>query len=80
MAGYQSHITLVAFFKLSMFRNISLVEQLGSGVPRILETYSRDFFSFSDNFLRMVFPASEGATEQVTEQPAGQVSEEVQKW
>lgn len=68
---------------MRVFRDLGLVEQLGSGVPRILETYSRDCFSFSDNFLRMAFPASEGATEQpteqVTEQPTGQVSEEVQK-
>ncbi len=55
---------------MRVFRDLGLVEQLGSGVPRILETYSRDCFSFSDNFLRMAFPAPEmdysGDTPQVT--------------
>ncbi len=32
-----------------------MVEQLGSGVPRILETYDRACFSFSQNFLKMTF-------------------------
>ena len=35
-----------------------LVEQLGSGIPRILECYSKDCFKFSDNFLRMSFPVN----------------------
>jgi len=30
--------------------------QLGSGVPRILESYEKECFKFSDNFLRMTFP------------------------
>jgi len=33
-----------------------LVEHLGSGVPRILENYSKDCFKFSNNFIRMSFP------------------------
>ena len=44
---------------MRVFRDLGLVEQLGSGVPRILETYPRDCFTFSDNFLRMAFPAPE---------------------
>jgi predicted HTH transcriptional regulator len=31
------------------------VEQLGSGIPRILHSYSRDCFRFSENFVRMTF-------------------------
>ena len=44
---------------MRVFRDLGLVEQLGSGVPRILETYSRKCFTFSDNFLRMAFPSPE---------------------
>ena len=43
---------------MRVYKDLELVEQLGSGVPRILETYSKDCFKFSDNFLRMVFPKS----------------------
>ena len=32
-----------------------LVEQLGSGIPRILEVYPKESFKFSENFLRVVF-------------------------
>jgi len=46
-----------------------MVEQLGSGVPRILESYDQCCFSFSENFLRMSFPAIGGqVTPQVTPQ------------
>ena len=41
---------------MRVFKDIGMVEQLGSGVPRILESYDRSCFSFSDNFLRMSFP------------------------
>ena len=42
---------------MRVFRDLGLVEQLGSGVPRILDVYSRECFAFSDNFLRMTFPS-----------------------
>lgn len=37
---------------------MDLVEQLGSGIPRILESYDKDCFKFSENFLRVVLPSS----------------------
>jgi len=40
---------------MRIFRDLDMVEQLGSGVPRILQTYSRDSFIFGDSFTRMVF-------------------------
>ena len=43
-------------FKLELTKDLGLVEQLGSGVPRILEDYGKECFKFSDNFLRMIFP------------------------
>lgn len=44
---------------MRVYRDLDLVEQLGSGVPRILESYGRECFRFMDNFIRMTFPASE---------------------
>jgi len=50
---------------MRVFRDVELVEHLGSGVPRILQSYGKECFKFSDNFLRMTFPASEKVTMQV---------------
>ncbi|UNY99382.1 putative DNA binding domain-containing protein [Zhouia spongiae] len=44
---------------MRIFKDLELVEQLGSGIPRILEHYGKESFSFSDNFLRMTFVAKE---------------------
>ena len=49
-----------------------MVEQLGSGVPRILAHYPRTIYNFTPNFIRMVIPFSEGF-EQDTGQDTGQV-------
>ncbi len=40
---------------MRVFRDLEIVEQLGSGVPRILERYGRDVFEIRPNFLRVVF-------------------------
>jgi len=56
---------------------VDLVEHLGSGIPRILRSYGKGCFMFSDNFLRMIFPAAEQVTEQVTPQVAPQVAPQV---
>jgi len=64
---------------MRIFKDLDLVEHLGSGVPRILESYGKDCFTFSDNFLRMTFPAVEQVTEQDTEQDTEQVTEQVEK-
>ena len=58
---------------MRIFKDLDLVENLGSGVPRILESYGKDCFTFSDNFLRMTFPAAGQVTDQVTDQVADQV-------
>ena len=41
-----------------VFRDLRLVEQLGSGVPRIVQIYNQNCFRFSENFLRMTFPSA----------------------
>jgi len=40
-----------------------MVEHLGSGVPRILRTYSEDSFIFLDNFIRVVFKSEKSLNE-----------------
>jgi predicted HTH transcriptional regulator len=41
---------------MRVFKDLQLVEQLGSGIPRILENYGRECFLFSENHIRMIFP------------------------
>jgi len=53
---------------MRIFKDLDLVEHLGSGVPRILESYGKDCFTFSDNFLRMTFPAAGQVNMQVNMQ------------
>jgi len=40
---------------MRVFRDLELVEHLGSGVPRILRSYGKECFKFTENFLRMTF-------------------------
>lgn len=51
---------------MRVFKDLDLVEHLGSGVPRILTTYGKECFKFTDNFLRMTFPSLVEVTPQVT--------------
>ncbi len=51
---------------MQIFKDLGMVEQLGSGIPRILKSYGKECFSFSDNFLRMNFPVNEAITPHVT--------------
>jgi ATP-dependent DNA helicase RecG len=60
---------------MRVYKDLGMVEQLGSGVPRILEAYRKDCFKFSENFLRMIFPATEKLSPQVTMQVTMQVEE-----
>ncbi|WP_026753648.1 RNA-binding domain-containing protein [Sediminibacter sp. Hel_I_10] len=49
---------------MRILKDLELVEQLGSGIPRILEHYGKESFKFSDNFLRMTFTAKKTAVEE----------------
>jgi hypothetical protein len=51
---------------MRIYKDLEMVEYLGSGIPRILKFYSKDCFIFSENFLRMVFYISEPLTPEVT--------------
>ena len=50
---------------MRIYRDLELVESLGSGIPRILRAYSEDCFKFTDNFIRITFPISGHASVQV---------------
>jgi ATP-dependent DNA helicase RecG len=43
---------------MRVFKDLDLVEQLGSGIPRIIETYGRECVNFTTNFVRMTFMAA----------------------
>ena len=53
---------------MRVFKDLGMVEQLGSGLPRILKTYNKDSFVFNKHFLRMVFWFPKEATDQATDQ------------
>lgn len=58
---------------MRVFRDLDLVEQLGSGVPRILEHYPRSIYHFTSHFIRLVLPYAKGykkASVQATMQAA----------
>lgn len=41
---------------MRIFKDLDMVESLGSGIPRILRFYPKECFKFTENFVRMVFP------------------------
>lgn len=49
---------------MRVFRDVELVEQLGSGMSRILKIYDESIFKFTPNFLIITFPFEEGYAEQ----------------
>ncbi len=46
---------------MRVFKDLDMVEYLGSGMPRILKAYSRESYTFSKHFVRTVFPISQEA-------------------
>ena len=45
---------------MRVFKDVELVEQLGSGMNRILKEYPRSVFHISDNFIKVVLPLKIG--------------------
>lgn len=43
---------------MRVFRDLGLVEQLGSGMSRILKIYDENIFEISEHFIKVVFPFS----------------------
>lgn len=45
---------------MRIFKDVGMVEHLGSGMGRILKTYDPSIFQFEDEFLMVNFPFAEG--------------------
>ena len=58
---------------MRIYRDVELVESLGSGIPRILRAYGEDCFKFTDNFIRIILPIS------VQDHASNHASEQVEK-
>ena len=41
---------------MRVFRDVEMVESLGSGMNRIMRTYGRENFEFGNNYVRMIVP------------------------
>ena len=63
---------------MRVFRDLEMVEQLGSGIPRILAYYPKSIYHFSANFIRLVLPFAEGF-EALTAQATGQDEDSINK-
>ena len=44
---------------MRIYKDLEMVEHLGSGIPRILQAYTKDSFKITANFLRMTFMSYE---------------------
>lgn len=44
---------------MKVFNDLDLVEQMGTGIIRILESYDKSSFEFFPNFIRVSFPFNE---------------------
>ncbi len=62
---------------MRIFKDLEMVEYLGSGMPRILNAYPKESFIFTENFIRMVFLASMPFVDQVSPQVSPQVNPQV---
>ena len=41
---------------MHIFKDVGLIERLGSGMSRILKAYQKDIFEISEHFIKVVFP------------------------
>ncbi len=62
---------------MRIYRDVELVESLGSGIPRILRAYGEDCFMFTDNFIRITLPIS--AHDHVSDHASDHASLQVEK-
>jgi predicted HTH transcriptional regulator len=62
---------------MRVFRDVDLVEQLGSGMSRILEAYDQSIFSFEDDYLIVTFPFANGFVESVVDKVADRLADKV---
>jgi len=62
---------------MRVFRDVDLVEQLGSGMSRILDAYDQSVFSFEDEFLIVTFPFANGFGTTVAEKVTDYIADNV---
>ena len=62
---------------MRIFRDLDMVEYLGSGMPRILRAYSKECFRFSENFTRMTFPFTASDKNEVKNEVENEVKSKV---
>ena len=67
---------------MRVFRDVEMVEALGSGMQRIMHNYTKDNFEFGDNYVRMTIPynwvdGQEKVTSKVTSKVTGKVTGKV---
>lgn len=43
---------------MRVFKDVGLVEQLGSGMSRILKAYDKNIYEISEHFIKVIFPFS----------------------
>ncbi len=48
---------------MKVFNDLGLVEQMGTGIIRILQSYDKKSFEFFPNFIRVTFPFNENKTD-----------------
>ena len=53
---------------MRIFRDVEMVESLGSGMPRIMEVYGRECFTFMEHFIRFTVPFYKNVTDNVTDE------------
>lgn len=58
---------------MRVFRDLEIVEHLGSGIPRILKAYGKDAFEIRTNYVRIVFHYAKPILD--TEPPPPQIAE-----
>ncbi|MBQ6306784.1 MAG: putative DNA binding domain-containing protein [Bacteroidales bacterium] len=52
---------------MRIFRDVEMVESLGSGMPRIMQVYGRECFTFMEHFTRFTVPFYKDIIDNVTE-------------
>ena len=62
---------------MRVFHDVDLVEQLGSGMSRILEVYDQSIFTFEDNFLIVTFPFAEGFSESFADKLSDKIADKL---
>ena len=66
---------------MRIYRDVELVESLGSGIPRILRAYGEDCFKFTDNFIRITLPISvqDHASDRASDHASDRASDQVKR-